>query len=311
MAYTFSPMPSTSFSKTCIIIAGPTAVGKTSVSVALAQHFKTAIISADSRQCYKELNIGVAKPTTGQLKLVKHYFINSHAVTADVNAGMYEQYALNAVNEIFAEHDIAIMVGGTGLYIRAFCEGMDAIPAVDVALRDEINMKYSKGGLAWLQNEIEEKDPAWYAVGEIQNPQRIMRALEVVYATGKSILTFQKAEKVKRNFDIIKIGLTLPREQLYHQIDTRTDEMIKDGLEVEVRSLIPYRRLNALQTVGYKELFEYIDGNITIDEAIRSIKRNTRHYAKRQLTWFAKDQKIKWFSPLDYSQLINSFHNLV
>ncbi|MEP6746085.1 MAG: tRNA (adenosine(37)-N6)-dimethylallyltransferase MiaA [Bacteroidota bacterium] len=298
-------------SKTCIIIAGPTAVGKTSVSIALAQHFKTDIISADSRQCYKELNIGVAKPADGQLQLVKHYFINSHSVTEDVNAGMFEQYALNAVNEIFTEHDVAIMVGGTGLYIKAFCEGMDAIPAIDAVVRTEIIQKYNAGGLLWLQEEIKEKDPAWYASGEIQNPHRIMRALEVISTTGKSLLAFQKSQKIKRDFDILEIGLALPREQLYQQIDTRTDDMIAQGLEQEVRSLLQYRGLNALQTVGYKELFEYIDGDINIEQAINNIKRNTRHYAKRQLTWFKKDQKIKWFSPLDYSQLIKSFHNLV
>jgi tRNA dimethylallyltransferase len=297
--------------KTCIIIAGPTAVGKTSVSIALAQHFKTAIISADSRQCYKELNIGVAKPGTDQLQLVKHYFINSHSITEDVNAGMFEQYALKTVNQIFLEHNTAVMVGGTGLYIRAFCQGMDAIPATGNTLRDEISNQYRKGGLAWLQNEIKEKDPAWYAGGEIQNPQRIMRALEVVMNTGKSILSFQQEKKTERNFKIIKIGLTLPREALYHNINSRTDEMIRDGLENEVRSLLQYRDLNALQTVGYREMFEYIDGTVDRNLAIEHIKKNTRHYAKRQLTWFTKDEAMKWFSPLDYNQLINYLHNLV
>ena len=297
--------------KTCIIIAGPTAVGKTNVSIALAQHFKTDIISADSRQCYKELNIGVAKPSAEQLQLVKHYFINSHSITEDLNAGMFEQYALNAVNEIFHEHDIAIMVGGTGLYIRAFCEGMDAIPAAGADLRNEINSKYIAGGLEWLQNEIKERDPAWHAVGEIQNPQRIMRALEVVMHTGKSILSFQQAVKAERNFNIIKIGLTLPRQDLYRNINTRVDEMINDGLEEEVRSLQTYKALNALQTVGYREMFDYIDGLVDRGTAIENIKKNTRHYAKRQLTWFNKDEATHWFSPLDYSQLIRYFHNLV
>ena len=304
-------MPSSFPKKTCIIIAGPTAVGKTGVAIALAQHFKTAVVSADSRQCYKELNIGVAKPSLAQLQLVKHYFINSHSVTEDVNAGMFEQYALDAVNEIFLVNNTAVMVGGTGLYIKAFCEGMDEIPAAGAGLREEINIKYQQGGLAWLQNEIKEKDPAWYATGEIQNPQRILRALEVVSATGKSILTFRKAQKLTRNFNIIKIGLILPRVQLYQQIDARVDEMIKEGLEDEVKSLMVYRGLNALQTVGYKELFEYLDGSINIDQAIGNIKRNTRHYAKRQLTWFIRDEKIKWFPPLDYSQLIKYLHNLV
>lgn len=297
--------------KTCIIITGPTAVGKTGFSIALAQHFKTDIISADSRQCYKELNIGVAKPSAVQLQQTKHYFINSHSVYDDVSAGKYEQYALEAVHEIFETHNTAIMVGGTGLYIKAFCEGMDEIPSVDPVLRDEINLKYNSGGLAWLQNEIKEKDPAWYEAGEIQNPQRMMRALEVVAATGKSILAFRKEKKIERDFKIIKIGLTIPREQLYQQIDARVVEMIKDGLETEVRSLINYNSLNALQTVGYRELFDYIDGEFNLEKAIGLIKRNTRHYAKRQLTWFTKDEEIKWFSPLDYNQLIKYLINLV
>jgi len=304
-------MPSTAPQKTCIVIAGPTAVGKTTVAISLAQHFKTSIISADSRQCFKELNIGVAKPTAEQLQQVKHYFINSHSIFEEINAGMFEQYALNAVNEIFVKHDIAVMVGGTGLYIRAFCDGMDAIPSADPNLRNEINARYSNDGLDWLQNEIKERDPAWYAVGEIQNPQRIMRALEVVMHTGKSILSFQQAVKAERNFNIVKIGLALPRNELYQHINQRVDEMMGAGLEDEVRLLQRYRHLNALQTVGYKEMFEYIDGQADMQQAIENIKRNTRHYAKRQLTWFTKDESIHWFSPIDYNQLINYLRNLV
>ena len=304
-------MPSAASQKTCIVIAGPTAVGKTTVALALAQHFTTAIISADSRQCFKELNIGVAKPTVEQLQLVKHYFINSHSIFDEVNAGIFEQYALNAVGEIFHEHDIAVMVGGTGLYIRAFCEGMDAIPPADPQLRHEINTRYSNDGFDWLQNEIKEKDPAWYAVGEIQNPQRIMRALEVVMHTGKSILSFQQDVKAKRNFRIIKIGLTLPRQELYRNINHRVDEMMEAGLEEEVGLLQQYRQLNALQTVGYREMFEYTDGLADRRNAIENIKKNTRHYAKRQLTWFTKDKSINWFSPIDYNQLINYLRNLV
>jgi tRNA dimethylallyltransferase len=297
--------------KTCIIIAGPTAVGKTSASIALAQYFKTAIISADSRQCFKELDIGVAKPTNEQLRLVKHYFINSHSVKEDVNAGMFEQYALKAAAEIFADNDIALMVGGTGLYIKAFSEGMDNIPSASANLRSKIILNYQQHGLAWLQNEIKEKDPAWYAAGEIQNPQRMMRALEVIAETGKSILQFRDTKKTQRPFNIIKIGLELPRENLYANINSRVDEMISDGLEEEVQSLKPYRHLNALQTVGYKELFQYMDGEIDRSKAIDHIKRNTRHYAKRQLTWFKKDEAMHWFSPLDFNQLINYIKILV
>jgi len=297
--------------KTCIVVGGPTAVGKTGIAILLAQHFNTAIISADSRQCYRELNIGVAKPSDDQLQQVKHYFINSHSITDEVNAASFEQYALAAVQEIFGSNDIAVMVGGTGLYIRAFCEGMDAIPAVRPAIRDEVIAGYNQGGLAWLQHELQKKDPGWYASGEVQNPQRLMRALEVVLNTGKSIRSFQTAKKTARDFNIIKVGLTLPRQLLYQQINTRTDEMITAGLVEEVQGLLAFRELNALQTVGYNEIFEYLDGNIDLPRAIELIKQNTRHYAKRQLTWFLKDDAFEWFSPLDYNQLIKTFTNLV
>jgi tRNA dimethylallyltransferase len=297
--------------KTCIVIAGPTAVGKTGIAIRLAQYFNTAIISADSRQCYKELNIGVAKPSNTQLQLVKHYFINSHSVTDEVNAGRFEQYALAAAQEIFCSSNVAVMVGGTGLYIKAFCEGMDAIPSVDAAIRNKVTAGYQQGGLAWLQHEIQKRDPDWYNAGEIQNPQRLMRALEIVLATGESILSFQSAKKKERDFDIIKIGLTLPRKLLYEQVNARTDQMIKEGLVEEVRSLMPFQELNALQTVGYSEIFEYFTGAFDFARAVELIKQNTRHYAKRQSTWFSKDVSFKWFSPLDYNQLIDYFINLV
>lgn len=297
--------------KTCIVIAGPTAVGKTSLAIELAKQLNTHIISADSRQCYREMDIGVAKPSAAQLQQVKHYFINSHSITDTVNAGVFEQYALQSVNEIFRQHDTAVMVGGTGLYLRAFCEGMDAMPAVSADLRAALTEKYQQAGLSWLQEALKEKDPAWYADGEIQNPQRMMRALEVVMATGRSIRSFQQAVPAERNFNIIKIGLTLPREELYQRINHRVDEMIAQGLEKEVQSLLPYSSLNALQTVGYSEIFDYFNGIADRGTAIGLIKRNTRHYAKRQLTWFLKDPAIKWFSPLDYSQLIKYLLNLV
>jgi tRNA dimethylallyltransferase len=295
--------------KVCIIITGATAVGKTSLAIEVAQHFKTSVISADSRQCYKELNIGVAKPSLQQLQLVKHYFINSHSVIEDVNAAIFERYALNAVNEIFQQHDVAVMVGGTGLYIKAFCEGLDDIPAIEADVRNSILAKYETEGLAWLQNEVKEKDREYYATGEIQNPQRLIRALEVKLSSGKSIRAFQEGEKQKRNFKIIKIGLDLPREELYNNINLRVDGMIQQGLLDEVKSLLPYRYFNALQTVGYTELFTHLDNIITIEKAIESIKKNTRHYGKRQLTWFRRDQSIQWFSPIDICQIIDRLKN--
>jgi tRNA dimethylallyltransferase len=274
--------------KTCIIVSGPTAVGKTSYGIDLALKYETQIISADSRQCFQELNIGVAKPSGKQLKKVPHYFINSHSVHDEVNVKVFEEYALKAVRKIFENNDTAVMVGGTGLYIKAFSEGLDDIPEVDEILRKEINNEYKIQGFTWLQNEIKKHDPDFFSKGEMQNPQRMLRALEVKFSTGKSILDFHSGKQEKRNFEIKNILLELPREQLYHNINHRVDQMMRDGLLDEANYLFPLRHLNALQTVGYKELFDYFDGKVSLDEAVEEIKKNTRHYAKRQLTWFKK-----------------------
>jgi tRNA dimethylallyltransferase len=290
--------------KTCIIIAGPTAVGKTSLAINLAKHLNTRIISADSRQCYKELNIGVAKPSPEQLNEVEHYFINSHSIGEEVNASVFEIYALNAVEEIFKSNDFAIMAGGTGLYIKAFCEGMDEIPAIDIAVRNRIIGEYKEKGLPWLQQQVKDHDPLFYTTGEVLNPNRLMRALEVVLSTGRSIFSFHNNDKKTRDFRIIKIGIELPRQELYNNINTRVDEMMRQGLADEVRELLPFRQNNALQTVGYKELFEFLDGAVSETEAVNSIKMNTRHYAKRQMTWFKKDMAIRWFHPLDEHQIL-------
>ncbi len=278
------------------IIVGPTAVGKTAASLEMAKQFSTAIISADSRQCFKELDIGVAKPSVAELKQVKHYFINSHSINDDVNAGMFEQYALQSADEIFKHHDTAVMVGGTGLYIKAFCEGIDSMPVIPASIRSDIMAKYEADGIAFLQTELQQKDPAFWSVAEQQNPQRLMRALEVLYATGKSILDYRKSKKITRPFKIIKLGLELPREILNERINKRVDIMMENGLVAEVESLLSYRHLNALQTVGYKELFNYFDGNVSLDEAVDQIKANTRKYAKRQMTWFKKDKEITWMN---------------
>jgi tRNA dimethylallyltransferase len=286
-------------SKTVIVVAGPTAVGKTSVAIQIAQHFQTEIISADSRQCFKELNIGVARPSTEELQQVKHHFIASHSIHEEVTAATFEEYALQKAEELFKQHDSIVMVGGTGLYIKAFCEGLDKIPAIDPAIRENITEIYKEKGLEWLQKQVAEKDPAFYAEGEIQNPQRMMRALEVMEATGQSILSFRSGQKTKRDFNIIKIGLELPKEELHRNIHTRVDKMMETGLLKEIKSLLPYRHLNALQTVGYSELFNYLDGSINVDKAVEHIKTNTRQYAKRQMTWFKKDKEMNWFSPLE------------
>lgn len=285
--------------KTCIIICGPTAVGKTSFAIKLAKHFNTAIISADSRQCFKELNIGVAKPSAAELNSVKHYFINSHSIHEDVNAASFEQYALKAADNIFQHNDVAVMVGGTGLYIRAFCEGMDELPVIDPAIREKLVRGYESNGLAWLQHEAKEQDPVYFQQGETKNPQRLMRALEVKLSTGKSIIEFQTRQKKARPFNIIKTGLQLPKEQLHQNINSRVDMMMQEGLLEEVRSLLPLKQLNALQTVGYKELFSYLGGEISLEAAVDLIKKNTRQYAKRQITWFKKDEATNWIGADD------------
>jgi len=283
--------------KTCIVIVGPTAVGKTPLAIKVAQHFHTEIISADSRQCFKELNIGVAKPSAEELNLVKHYFIGSHSIETEVNAAVFEQYALEKINEIFRHRNVAVMVGGTGLYVKAFCQGIDEVPVIDPSIRDKIIAGYEAEGLEWLQKQVEKNDPVYYLKGEIKNPQRLMRALEVKLSTGRSILLFQTQQKKKRDFNIIKIGLQLPKEQLNEHINNRVDAMMQRGLLDEVKQLLPYQKLNALQTVGYRELFGYLSGPLSLDEAMGMIKLNTRQYAKRQMTWFRKDTEINWCEP--------------
>jgi tRNA dimethylallyltransferase len=302
--------------KTVIIICGPTAVGKTAVSITLARHFQTEIISADSRQCFKELKIGVARPSDDELKQVPHHFIASHrvvtrAVTENINAAFFEKYALQKVNELFQKHDIVIMVGGTGLYIKAFCEGLDEIPAIDEAIRQKIIEDYEMQGLAWLQEELRNKDPEFYKVGEIQNPQRMMRALEIIESTGRSILSFRSNTKVKRDFRIIKIGLELLKEELHANINSRVDKMISGGLVEEVRSLNGCRDVNALRTVGYSEIFEHLDGKISLETAIEEIKKNTRQYAKRQMTWFKRDKEISWVDAKQGSEIVSMAQKLV
>ncbi|MGF2412054.1 tRNA (adenosine(37)-N6)-dimethylallyltransferase MiaA [Ferruginibacter sp.] len=282
--------------KTCIVIAGPTAVGKTSFAIRLAQQLQTQIISADSRQCFRELNIAVAKPSAQELQLVPHYFISSHSIKDEVNAVVFEQYALQKIADLFKTHDTAVIVGGTGLYIKAFCDGIDALPNIDTAVREGVIAGYEVNGLVWLQNEVKKNDPVYFAKGEIKNPQRLMRALEVKLSSGRSITEFQTQQKKQRDFDIVKIGLELPKELLIQNINSRVDAMMQQGLLDEVKELLPFKNLNALQTVGYRELFDYLNGDITLNDAVERIKINTRQYAKRQMTWFKKDTSIKWIT---------------
>jgi len=291
--------------KKVIIIGGPTAVGKTSLAVALAVHYNTEIISADSRQCFSELNIGVARPSEEELNQVRHHFIASHSIHDQLTAIDFENYAITKANELLQKKDLIILVGGTGLYIKAFMEGMDDIPSVDQSIREEIALQYNEKGIDWLMQQLIKRDPEYVANGFMQNPQRMMRALEVVTATGKSILSYQQKVKKERPFEMISVQLLLPREQLYERINHRVDQMMNAGLLEEVKHLYPYRHLNALQTVGYRELFEYMGGHVSLEEAVSKIKQHTRHYAKRQETWFAHQWEASVYSPDQLNEMIS------
>lgn len=286
---------------TVYIVAGPTAVGKTALAIALAKTLNTEIISADSRQCFTELSVGVARPSQEELAIVPHYFIADHSVQTDINAGYFEKFALEKAATIFSKNDQLVMVGGTGLYIRAFTDGIDPMPVIDPAIRAEIIAQYESKGMIWLQSELKHRDPAFWEIAEQANPQRLMRALEVLNATGKSILFFRTAQKKQRPFNCKKIGLEMPMDQLTHRINARVDQMIQDGLFEEVQSVRHYRTKPALQTVGYKEVFDYLDGAISKEEAIQQIKFHTRQYAKRQMTWFKKDPEFQWINMAEYS----------
>ncbi len=281
---------------TVYIIAGPTAVGKTALSIALAKAIQTEIISADSRQCFSELSIGVARPSPAELAAVKHHFIGDHSVETDINAGYFEKFALEKSASIFSKNEQLVMVGGTGLYIKSFCEGIDPMPQIDSSIREAIIDNYTSKGLIWLQAELKHRDPSFWETAEQANPQRLMRALEVLNATGKSIIQFRTAQKKQRPFNIVKIGLEMPMEQLTLRINSRVDQMMLDGLIEEVQSVVQFRTKPALQTVGYKEIFDFLDGKISKETAIQQIKHHTRQYAKRQMTWFKKDTEFKWIN---------------
>lgn len=286
---------------TVIIIVGPTASGKTDAAIQLAQHFNASIISADARQCYIELNIGVAKPTIQQLATIPHHFINTHHITETLNASVFEQYAIQKAQEYFNTNQYIIVTGGTGLYIKALCEGIDHLPNIPAEIRQSLRLQYAQEGISWLQNQLHIHDPLFVKTDDLQNPQRMLRALEVVVHTGKSIRTFQTGAKQHRPFRIIKIGLEWEREILYNRINNRVEIMMQQGLEEEVKALIPYKHLPALQTVGYQELFAYFEGKHSLSEAVANIQQNTRHYAKRQLTWFKKDPSIQWMKEVEVS----------
>ena len=272
--------------KKIIVIAGPTASGKTDLAIQLAQYFNTEILSADSRQCYQELGVAVAKPNEAQLQSVKHHFINSHSIYDEVSAGEYERFGLAVLDEIFTKNDTAILVGGTGLYIKAICEGIDEMPAIDETIKKEVEADYQKNGLSWLQNEVKITDPDFYAVGETENPMRLMRALTFKLSTQKSILAYRNSTIKKRPFEIEKYVIDIEKAALYKNINDRVEHMLTQGLVTEAEALYPKKHLKNLQTVGYTELFSYFDGNCDLPFAIDKIKQHTRNYAKRQVTWF-------------------------
>ena len=284
-------------SKRLIVICGPTAAGKTSFAIALAEKLQTEIISADSRQLYKEIPIGTAQPSAEELNRVKHHFIAERALDEDYNAGMFERDALALLSTLFQKHDTVICCGGTGLYIKALCEGLDDVPKADETIRQQLITRLETEGLQSLQVQLQQLDPVHFAKMDTQNPQRVMRALEVCLSTGKPFSSFHAGEKQNRPFKIEKIGLELPREELNQRINQRVDAMLANGWLAEAKAVFDKRHLNALNTVGYKELFAHLAGEMTLPEATEKIKINTRRFAKRQLTWFKKDKEVSWISP--------------
>ena len=310
MVYGLPTMDYKELPKTLIVIAGPTAVGKTAAAIQLAKHYKTVIVSADSRQFYREMSIGTAKPTEEELAAVKHYFINSHSITDTFTVGDYEKQCLELLDDLFKVHDKVILVGGSGLFIKAVCEGFDEFPDIEPDLRERLNKEFEENGIIFLQEKLKIADPHYYEQVDLNNPQRMIRALQIFESTGKPFSSYRKSALNKRPFKAIKLGLNLSREVLYNRINQRVDLMLQQGLIDEVKSLFPYRHLNALNTVGYSELFDYFDGTIEMATAIDMIKQNTRHFAKRQLTWFRKDKEILWFDA-DKKDLVNEMILLI
>lgn len=290
-------------SKTLLVVAGPTAVGKTQLSVQLARQFQTSVVSADSRQLYRELTIGTAKPTPAEMDGIRHYFINSHPVTDPVNAGRYEREALTLLTDLFQKTDLVVLVGGTGLYINAVCFGLDDLPVVSPEIREHLRQRLAVEGLGPLVGELQQLDPLYAATADLQNPVRVTRALEICLTTGQSFTSFRRQTPAERPFRSILMALDRPRDELYARIDQRVDNMLSAGLLEEVQSLLPYRNEQALQTVGYQEVFGYLDGLYDYSEMVRLLKRNSRRYAKRQLTWFRNQNDYHWFEARDENEI--------
>lgn len=290
--------------KTLIVIVGPTGSGKTDLAVTLAEHFHAPIVSTDSRQIYRGLPIGTAQPDAEQLRRVEHHFIATHPVEEDFNCGAYEQAALTLLDQLFRQHDTVIAVGGSGLYVKALCDGLDELPEASPEIRERLAHRLRTEGLETLAAELKRLDPAYYEQVDTQNPARVLRALEVCLTTGQPYSSLRTGRVHERPFRIIMIGTDVERGELYRRIDRRVDMMMEAGLEAEARAVYPLRHLNSLQTVGYRELFEYFDGRITRQQAVELVKRNTRRYAKRQLTWFRRDSRIAWFDPTHVEEIL-------
>ena len=297
--------------KTLIVVVGATGSGKTDISLRLATHFAAPIISTDSRQFYRGIPIGTAQPTAEQLATAEHHFIASHELTDNFNCGEYEAQALARLEELFLQHDRVVAVGGSGLYIQALCEGMDNLPQADEQLRQSLTERLKSEGIESLLADLERLDPVYYQQVDRQNPSRVLRAMEVCLQTGQPYSSLRTGERHKRDFNIVKVGIEWNREQLYDRINRRVDMMIDEGLEAEARAVYHLRHLNSLQTVGYREMFEYFDGTITREEAIELIKRNSRRYAKRQMTWFRRDEEIRWFAPTEIDAMIDFLENRI
>lgn len=290
--------------KTLIVITGPTAVGKTDLCLDIARHYGVPIINADSRQIYKELLIGTARPTEEQMQLVRHYFVGTLSLEDYYSASLYEQQVMSLLEELFRESDYALLSGGSMMYIDAVCNGIDDIPTIDDATRELMKRRLAEEGLQSLCEELQRLDPEYYEIVDLRNPRRVVHALEICVMTGRTYTSFRKREEKQRPFRIVKIGLNREREQLYDRINRRVDEMMAAGLLEEARQMYPRRELNALNTVGYKELFDFLDGRWPLAEAIERIKGNTRRYARKQLTWYKKDPQIEWFSPEQKEDII-------
>lgn len=289
--------------KTLLTIVGPTAIGKTSLAISLAEYYNTVILSADSRQFYQEMSIGTAVPSQKELNSVKHYFIHHKSVEDFYTVGDFEKDCIEIVHKLFAKHDIVILVGGSGLYINAVLYGLNSFPGVNKNIRYKLNTIFKEKGIEYLQKELKEQDPTYYDKVDLQNPQRIIRALEISLGTGKPYSSYLTPELKERSFKSVLVGLNAERDVIYERINSRVDKMVEMGLFQEVEGLLAYRKLNALQTVGYKEIFNFFDGSFNKETAIEEIKKNTRRFAKRQLNWFKKDPNAVWF---DYKTDINS-----